>query len=640
MTFWGASACVASGQTGQNASGLVNRPAWAAHRSIHFIPPAHTPARGKLGRRCDARGYCPTPPLLWRGGSVQHSPSLFLIYWGANWNTSGASLHGQISGFFSSLGSSSATWQKIMTQYYDGSGYISANPTVAADYVDTRVAAPTNVDDAAIRSEITTAVSANGWRASTNAQFIVLTAPGTTYAAGFDTGFCAYHSVTTVSGISASYSIDPYAGDEPFHAGCAGYDPQGNVGHVTSMLASHEYSESATDPFINAWLTSDGYEIADICTSGDDQLPNGYWVQGLWDNHLAACVLTDQFPFPGAEAPHAGFADQAYNRSLTDWSFTPTAGWQQTFSFGDPVAAGTSPSAVTANGTTHVLFVDAADNGSLTDWFWNPSYGRQQQPLFQDAAASGTSPTTVNWNQTPHAFFVDANDNNTISHWGWSLSSGWTLERFYGHRVAAGTSPSAVIWGGVPHVFYVDASDNNTITDWSWNSTTGWQQTFFYGHQVAAGTSPSAVIWGGVPHVFYVDASDNNTITDWSWNSTTGWQQTFLYGHPVMSRSSPSAMTTNDGILNVFYADSSNSNSMTAWTRNATSPWLQAFLFGHPLAAGTSPSAVVASGTPHVFYVDASDNNTITDWSWNSITGWQQTFLYGHPVASGSPGGW
>jgi hypothetical protein len=160
-------------------------------------------------------------------------------------------------------------------------------------YTDTSVGAPAGVNDSTLQAEVARAVQVNGWSRTFDAQFVVIPAPGSNYQSGFDTGFCGYHGV---DGAGSSYTFDAYIGDAPFAQGCAGYDANRNVNNVTSMIAAHEYAESVTDPHVDTWLTSDGYEIGDICASGDDLLPSGAYAQGLWDNRQNACSLSDAGP--------------------------------------------------------------------------------------------------------------------------------------------------------------------------------------------------------------------------------------------------------------------------------------------------------------------------------------------------------
>src|SRR5262249_10916678 len=108
------------------------------------------------------------------------------------------------------------------------------------------------------------------------------------------------------------YSFLPYAGDEPFkteHA-CTWYG-NGNAANATSALASHEFAESATDPFWDdparyGWQNLEGYEVSDLCQTPGPKRPNGVSVQQQYDNHENLCSLADENP------PHIlGLSDTA-----------------------------------------------------------------------------------------------------------------------------------------------------------------------------------------------------------------------------------------------------------------------------------------------------------------------------------------
>jgi hypothetical protein len=247
-----------------------------------------------LGLRCEP-GYCPAPPLRFKGGVVQREPRLHLIFWGSNWNeATGSALKAQLLTMFEGI--SGTGYHGILTQYFDATGHIASTFTVDS-MIDTRVSAPSGVADKAIEEEVAYALSQKspGWKRELNQQFMVLTAPGTTYAENFK-GFCAYHDVDS-TGIGI-YSIVPYAGDEPFKKSCQSYG-KSNVANATSVMASHEYAESVTDPLWDTapgWQDLEGYEVTDICSSVGDELPNGSYVQGQYDNHQNACSLSDENP--------------------------------------------------------------------------------------------------------------------------------------------------------------------------------------------------------------------------------------------------------------------------------------------------------------------------------------------------------
>lgn len=284
-------------------------PSWAVGERVHFM--AGQPASaglageplessGELGRRPGT-----DKPLLYHGSGsgVQHSPVLYPIFWGKNWEVEpGLALKKQLTKLYEGL--STSTWQGIQTQYFDATGRVSSTVTVATPWIDTSVTAPASVNDAKLKEEVATALKAEAnksWKREFSSQFIVMPAPGSTYEAGFDTGFCAYHGV---DGSGSSYTFLPYLGGEPFKSGCVNfYDPKHeNADNVDSMAASHEYAESTTDAGLNSWYTKDGWEIGDLCASegAAEEVTTGSlkgsWVQGIWDDHQSACSLEDEKP--------------------------------------------------------------------------------------------------------------------------------------------------------------------------------------------------------------------------------------------------------------------------------------------------------------------------------------------------------
>ncbi len=276
-------------------TGLAHPPSWAAGRRIHFAPESPADSAYTKGEAIgdeESEGG----PLLYNesGSGVQHSPHVYAIFWGSNWNKSpGSETRTLVLKLYK--GQSKTAYQSLLTQYFDSTGRISS--TVAtSSYIDTSVAAPTSVNDNKIQEEVASAISANKWTSELNSQFVVLTAPGSTYEAGFG-GFCAYHGLTSVGVAGAIYTFVPYQGDPPFNPGCLSTDLEKNPVHKTSKSASHEYAESATDPELDAWRTSGEAEIADICSSEIDlELPDGAWAQNQYDDHQNKCSHEDLNP--------------------------------------------------------------------------------------------------------------------------------------------------------------------------------------------------------------------------------------------------------------------------------------------------------------------------------------------------------
>jgi len=233
-------------------------------------------------------------PLQYYGGEISRSPNLFLIFWGSNWN-SNSGARSEVEATFSAL--SQSDYQGILTQYYDGTGHISAGIGVNA-WTDGSITAPGEVNWAHIEQEIQYAVAQRGWPGGgINNIYLVLPAPGSGYASGFVRG-CGAHYFSTAVGSPEAYI--GWSGQEPF-LGCREADPTGQKRAWVSVLATatHEYAEAVTDPLTPAyvghntgWLDSEGEEIADKC-SGLNAAPwNGHYVSYLWDNSQGQCSIS------------------------------------------------------------------------------------------------------------------------------------------------------------------------------------------------------------------------------------------------------------------------------------------------------------------------------------------------------------
>jgi hypothetical protein len=333
----------AAGPANDGLPAGVPVPRWALHHNgIRFLPTATSAASianagassravggnhpsGELGRRCEP-AYCPVVPLFYKGGKVQHNPVVDVIFWGSSWNeTAGSELRTQMMKLYGGL--SGSAWQGVLTQYFDvvseKIGYIS--PTVTANSITDVAPTPKEVTDANLQEEVARALSLEAkWTREPDAEFVVVPGPGATYKPDFVGGFCAYHSEDN-SGSRSSYSFVPDINEEPFRGHCIGFDPRGNGSNVTSMVAAHEYAESATDPEPEkpGWQDVTGYENADICSSGDDEIKSGplsgSWVQGTWDDHQSACSLADENP------PHVlGLTQTASNVSKHEATLNAT----------------------------------------------------------------------------------------------------------------------------------------------------------------------------------------------------------------------------------------------------------------------------------------------------------------------------
>jgi hypothetical protein len=168
--------------------------------------------------------------------------------------------------------------------------------------------------DAQIQAEIVRIIQFEKWPVGQNVIYVIYTSAGegSCMAANSPTsdcaapgGYCAYHSfIKPTSGLPSDAVI--YANMVyPPARGCfgTGTSPNSDLdGDTAASITSHEISESATDPFLNAWFTAQGNENGDLCNQNfgvntyAGGLANQSWsganfeLQQEFDNHSGQCV--------------------------------------------------------------------------------------------------------------------------------------------------------------------------------------------------------------------------------------------------------------------------------------------------------------------------------------------------------------
>lgn len=129
----------------------------------------------------------------------------------------------------------------------------------------------TDINNTGISRILKSALATGVLPVDDTAIYTLITDP-TIKVTGFPNSFCAYHthSNSIVSGHDIHYALAP----EPAAVGaCDGnfangqtVTPNGDAGadEITDSLM-HEFSETVSDPDINAWYTSNGEENGDLC---------------------------------------------------------------------------------------------------------------------------------------------------------------------------------------------------------------------------------------------------------------------------------------------------------------------------------------------------------------------------------------
>lgn len=87
---------------------------------VHAAPPEHRPLAHNESATLTVLG---SGDLVSQGGPVQHSPTSYFIFWGANWEGSDFQNAQSILNYFNDMGGT--PFENILTQYYDSSGHIT-----------------------------------------------------------------------------------------------------------------------------------------------------------------------------------------------------------------------------------------------------------------------------------------------------------------------------------------------------------------------------------------------------------------------------------------------------------------------------------------------------------------------------------
>lgn len=242
----------------------------------------------------------PAGNLIYHGGPVMANASkAYGIFWVPKGSYISPTYISLISRYFTDYGTSSLF--KNNTQYTNSHGKAPQSSSLGGTWTDTSAYPSGTLSDANIQQEARKAISQNGWTANGHNIFLVFTAKGENICTSFGCAFsnwCAYHG----AGGSLIYATMPYVGTSLNTCWTGGKSPNGDVDADAEInVTSHEQTEAATDPHLNAWYDASGQEIGDKCAwmfghvnpDGSNVNWNGhpYIVQQEWDNHVSGCVL-------------------------------------------------------------------------------------------------------------------------------------------------------------------------------------------------------------------------------------------------------------------------------------------------------------------------------------------------------------
>ncbi len=261
--------------------------------------------------------------LRYHNGPVEHTNTVYAIYWVPSGYTVSANYRSLIDGFFTNVAAASGATSNVYysdTQYYDNSGHIAYSSHFAGSVLDTHALPASGctdsgtsacLTDAQLQSEITRVRTANGWPSNPTTEYFMLTAKGIgscTDSSSSECSFsyyCAYHSWFGSGSTVTLYANMPYADTNPSACDAESH-PNGDDADATINVTSHEHNETITDEEGSAWYDIQGNENGDKCAwnfgssigstqyGAYNQTINGghYELQQEWSNARRGCVLT------------------------------------------------------------------------------------------------------------------------------------------------------------------------------------------------------------------------------------------------------------------------------------------------------------------------------------------------------------
>jgi hypothetical protein len=283
-----------------------------------------------------------------------------------------------------------------------GKDYGVSAPATATSVHLTGAAVPATMDETALRDYVNTTIAANpSVTADGNTIYLFFYPPGTSH--GDNCGDYGSHATLSTSKY-AGKPTDALAWVQrcPLHPGQSEID-------ALTQVASHEFVESATDPFprhgwtmpYQRWaLTSDGHppwqisswsyfqgnavEVGDLCNA-TNITESSFVYQRSWSTTAAAkggdpCVPPSPEPYFSA-SPASDWVElppgKTTNVPITGWSTEARGDWNVHLYWGDTFQAGYSATfpggthdTTLNNGTTAMLSVTTPDVPGAFEVFW------------------------------------------------------------------------------------------------------------------------------------------------------------------------------------------------------------------------------------------------------------------------------
>jgi hypothetical protein len=239
------------------------------------------------------------PVMAYHGGPIMTGTVHVYFLWYGAWQGSGT--QPILRDFVNGLNGSS--YYNILTTYSDGSGNSVIDSVVHPSGAFNRYSLGSALQDADLRTAITTAIQHGTLPYDTNGVYFVLTSADVTVQGPHGNSFCSgsngfggYHDSFSLYGdrdIKYAFVGDPST--QPCNAVLSAEpSPNGDpAADYMARLMGHEIAEAVTDPLVGyqpAWIVN-GLEVGDLCegsraAKGYVQLgARTFWLQPLFLNN-------------------------------------------------------------------------------------------------------------------------------------------------------------------------------------------------------------------------------------------------------------------------------------------------------------------------------------------------------------------
>jgi len=200
--------------------------------------------------------------INYHNGPVMLGTTKVYYIWYGNWSTNTATTI--LTDFASNIGGS--PYFNINTTYSNGSGQHVSNAVAYGGAAFDNYSRGTSLGDSDVTAVVARAFSTGALQPVANGVYFVPTSADVTEKSGFCSQYCGWHTDFSYNGVDVKYAF--VGNPDRCPSACAPQmtSPNGNAGAdgMASIIA-HELEESVTDPDLNAWYDTRGYENADKC---------------------------------------------------------------------------------------------------------------------------------------------------------------------------------------------------------------------------------------------------------------------------------------------------------------------------------------------------------------------------------------